>query len=117
MGEEAEAQTVRLSGEDRKLLTEIYKVLIEIKEALQTKPPTPVKPTLAPSQALEEVRTALSGIENLEIKETYEGIIIKPIKFLGRENFRKVAQIVREKGGRLVGAGREAHWIIRKQAR
>ena len=49
---------------------------------------------------------------------TEEGnyIVIKPIQFLGSENFAKIAQILRDNDGEYVSAGRGSHFRILKLA-
>jgi len=42
-------------------------------------------------------------------------VIISPVKFLGAENFAKVASIVRDNNGKYVSAGKESHFeLLRK---
>lgn len=52
--------------------------------------------------------------EMLFFEETDEYIIIKPRRFLGSENFAKIASIVRGVGGEYVSAGRDSHFKISK---
>ena len=52
----------------------------------------------------------------LKTKLTYEQtddyVIVRPRRYLGREDFSKVAQIVREMGGEYVSAGKDSHFKV-----
>jgi len=39
-------------------------------------------------------------------------VVLKPTKFLGSENFGKIASVVRDSGGEYVSAGRESHFRV-----
>jgi hypothetical protein len=56
--------------------------------------------------------------EELEEMLFFEGkdeyIVIKPRRFLGSENFARVASIVRVEGGEYISAGRDSHFRISK---
>lgn len=51
----------------------------------------------------------------LEFEETEEYVKIRPRRYLGTENFAKIASIVREAGGEYVSAGRESHFRLPKR--
>ncbi|MHA1710634.1 MAG: hypothetical protein ACTSUS_00995 [Candidatus Freyarchaeota archaeon] len=57
--------------------------------------------------------------EDLEKLLTFEEegnyIVIKPRRYLGSENFSKIASIVRSEGGEYISAGRESHFRIPKE--
>lgn len=53
--------------------------------------------------------------ERLSFEEKDDFIIIKPRKFLGSENFARIASIVRGLGGDYVSAGKESHFRIPKK--
>jgi len=54
-------------------------------------------------------------VDMLIFEEQGDAIIIRPRQYLGRENFAKIAAIVREAGGEYVSAGKESHFrILRK---
>jgi len=42
-------------------------------------------------------------------------IIIKPKAFLGKENFGKIADIIRKAGGKYISAGKESHFVVPKR--
>jgi hypothetical protein len=48
----------------------------------------------------------------LVIEETHEAIIVKPKRYLGSENFAKVAAIVKDHNGKYVSAGKQSHFKI-----
>lgn len=89
-------------------------------------------PTIQPSQApkqIEEVtsRSVKMGIDDvrmkfskeleelLEFKDMENYIRVKPLKYLGSDNFAKIASIIREAGGEYISAGRDSHFRIPKQ--
>jgi hypothetical protein len=79
-------------------------------EVKSTPQPTPT-PTPAPKidpQSLfpPELR------ELLTFEQTAEGWKISPKKYLGAENFAKIAQIVRENGGEYVSSGKKSHFKL-----
>lgn len=53
--------------------------------------------------------------ELLEFNDMESYIRVKPLKYLGSDNFAKIASIIREAGGEYVSAGRESHFRISKQ--
>ena len=50
----------------------------------------------------------------LLFEETGKFVIVKPRRFLGSDNFAKIASIVRELGGEYISAGRDSHFKIAK---
>lgn len=50
----------------------------------------------------------------LFFEESGNDIIIKPRRFLGSENFSKIAALVRSAGGEYISAGKESHFRIPK---
>ncbi len=50
----------------------------------------------------------------LFFEESGNDIIIKPRRFLGSENFSKIASLVRSAGGEYISAGKESHFRIPK---
>ena len=55
----------------------------------------------------------LSGM--LLFEESGKFIIVKPRRFLGSDNFAKIASIVRDLGGEYISAGRNSHFEIPKK--
>jgi hypothetical protein len=50
----------------------------------------------------------------LDFEEREDGVIIRPRKFLGSENFAKIAKIVKDNGGSYVSAGKDSHFCLTK---
>ena len=53
--------------------------------------------------------------EMLLFEKSGNNIIVKPKRFLGSDNFAKIASIVRELGGEYISAGRDSHFNIVKK--
>jgi hypothetical protein len=51
----------------------------------------------------------------LLFEESGKYVIVKPRRFLGSDNFAKIASVVRELGGEYVSAGRNSHFKIGKK--
>jgi hypothetical protein len=113
------------------VLKDISQDLADISKALKASrapSPTPVTapaPTPIPTPAEREGDSTKEAralfpkeLEDmLFFEDQYEYIIIKPRRFLGSENFAKIASIVRGAGGEYVSAGRDSHFKISKEAR
>ena len=65
---------------------------------------------------IEEVKQAFSAdlAGMLFFEESGKFVIVKPRRFLGSDNFAKIANIVRELGGEYISAGRNSHFKISK---
>ena len=113
------------------VLKDISQDLADISKALKTaRAPSPA-PVTAPAQtpvpaptrqedgSTKEVRALFPKEleEMLFFEDQDEYIIIKPRRFLGSENFAKIASIIRGAGGEYVSAGRDSHFKISKEAR
>lgn len=81
--------------------------------------PTPAPPSAAPARtsAIEDLRVLFPPDleEMLEFEEVEEYIRIKPRRFLGSDNFAKIASIVRGAGGEYVSAGKDSHFRVSKE--
>ena len=107
------------------ILKDILQDLSDISKTLKattapTPAPTPMPP--APAGALrsaKDVQTMFpTELEDmLNFTETPQYIIIKPRRFLGSDNFSKIASIVRSNGGEYISAGKESHFRISREAR
>ena len=53
--------------------------------------------------------------EMLLFEKSGNNIIVKPKRFLGSDNFAKIASIIRELGGEYISAGRDSHFNIVKK--
>jgi len=51
----------------------------------------------------------------LSFEEQADAIIIKPRKYLGSENFARIASIIRDAGGEYVSLGKASHFRLRKK--
>jgi len=80
--------------------------------------PTPVLEAPKPvSNRILEIRKALKPFDDLLVidEETSAlSVIVKPRKFLGSENFAKIASAIRAIGGQYVSAGKASHFEISK---
>ncbi|MCW4034387.1 MAG: hypothetical protein NWF03_03390 [Candidatus Bathyarchaeota archaeon] len=109
------------------VLNVISKDLTEVAQSLKgaTKPattpavsaPAPV-PVSAPAKKgnINEVKKAFSPdlVAMLLFDERENIFIVKPRRFLGSDNFAKIAAVVRELGGEYVSAGKNSHFKIPK---
>ena len=76
-----------------------------------------VSATPADKHTIEGVKQAFSseleGMLTFEESENY--IIVRPRRFLGSENFAKIASIVRNLGGEYISAGKNSHFKVPKE--
>lgn len=108
------------------ILRDILQDLTDISKTLRTNLPAQPSTTAAPMstsmpaapvgalRSVKDVRTMFpTEFEDmLNFTETPEYVIIKPRKFLGSDNFARIAAIVRSNGGEYVSAGKESHFKI-----
>jgi len=96
-------------------LAEISKSLKSISEPT----PAPAVPAAQAEkkQGIKEVKQAFSseleGMLTFEERGNY--IIVRPRRFLGSDNFAKIASIVRNLGGEYISAGRNSHFKVSKE--
>lgn len=95
-------------------LTEVSKSLKKVSGSANTSSPS--VPSSEKKYDITEVKQAfspeLAGM--LFFEESGKFIIVKPRRFLGSDNFAKIASVVRELGGEYVSAGRNSHFKIAK---
>jgi hypothetical protein len=132
MGEEkANLQNLAQKVDDLvNVLNTITKDLAEVSQSLKiatgtttptqkttTTTATTLTPTAGQKLDINQVKQAftpeLAGM--LLFEETGSYIIVKPRRFLGSDNFAKIAQVVREIGGEYVSAGRNSHFKVTKK--
>ena len=132
MGEEkANLQNLAQKVDDLvNVLNTIAKDLAEVSQSLKTatgtttstqKTTTTMATTFTPvagqkldiNQVKQAFTPELAGM--LLFEETGSYIIVKPRRFLGSDNFAKIAQVVREIGGEYVSAGRNSHFKVAKK--
>ena len=126
--EEANLQNLAQKVDDLlNVLNAIAKDLSEVSQSLKsatgttsTSTPTTstsVTPALGQKLDINQVKKAftpeLAGM--LLFEETGSIIIVKPRRFLGSDNFAKIAQVIREIGGEYVSAGRNSHFKVAKK--
>jgi hypothetical protein len=51
----------------------------------------------------------------LTFEDTPEWTLIRPRKYLGKENFAKIAAIIKDHGGEYVSAGKNSHFRLPKK--
>ncbi len=84
-------------------------------------------PTVAPAipaapkegmRSVEGVRGSFSSDleEMLIFEEAGDYIVIRTRRFLGSENFAKIASVVRSLGGEYVSAGKDSHFKVPREA-
>jgi hypothetical protein len=97
------------------LLSQRFKdALDEFCKNIQAETP---KPQTIPLPATEE--TAKHFPEDLRQLLTFEAkeqwIVIRPVQFLGSDNFSKIAAVVREIDGEYISAGKASHFRVPKK--
>ena len=95
--------------------------LSDVSKSLKNISETNVTPPFSPSpsskkRGLNEVKQIFSPeiASMLLFEEMGSFVIVKPKRFLGSDNFAKIASVVRELGGEYVSAGKNSHFEIPK---
>ncbi|MDH5419748.1 MAG: hypothetical protein OEY39_03285 [Candidatus Bathyarchaeota archaeon] len=105
------------------VLTMISRDLADISKSLKSAG----APTAAPAipavpkegmRGVEDVRESFSSDleEMLIFEETGDYIVIKTRRFLGSDNFAKIASIVRSLGGEYISAGKDSHFKVPRES-
>jgi hypothetical protein len=81
--------------------------------AVSTAPVTPSGKKVDITKVKGAFSSELAGM--LLFEESGSFVIVKPRRFLGSDNFAKIASIVRELGGEYVSAGRNSHFKVAKK--
>jgi len=107
------------------VLNMISKDLAEISKSLKAVGTPAVAPTVTPPAApptegmrtIEDIRVLFpSDLEEmLTFEESGNYIVIKPRRFLGSDNFAKIASIVRGAGGEYISAGKQSHFKVPRE--
>jgi len=104
------------------VLNMISKDLAEISKSLKAVGPPTAAPTVpaAPTEGMrtvEDIRVLFPSDlgEMLTFEETGNYIVIKPRRFLGSDNFAKIASIVRSAGGEYISAGKNSHFKVPRE--
>ena len=68
-------------------------------------------------RSINDVKQAFSSelVGMLLFEESGTFLIVKPRRFLGSDNFAKIASIVRDLGGEYISAGRNSHFKVPKE--
>jgi hypothetical protein len=103
------------------LLKVISGDLTEVSMSLKAATGTTAAPVMSAAPAAEtrdinDVKQAFSSelAGMLLFEENGKFVIVKPRRFLGSDNFAKIASIVRDLGGEYVSAGRNSHFNVPK---
>ena len=104
------------------VLNMISKDLAEISKSLKAggaptaAPAIPAAPTEG-MRTVEDVKVSFpSDLEEmLTFEETGNYIVIKPRRFLGSDNFAKIASIIRSAGGEYISAGKNSHFKVPRE--
>jgi len=104
------------------VLNIISRDLAEISKSLKTvgaptaAPAIPAAPTEG-MRSVEDVRVSFSSDleEMLTFEEAENYIVIKPRRFLGSDNFAKIASIIRSLGGEYISAGKNSHFKVPRE--
>ena len=96
-------------------LAKVTKTLKAVSESV-TAPAISVAPSEKKNK-IKDVKQAFSSelAGMLLFEETGKFVIVKPRRFLGSDNFAKIAAVVRDLGGEYVSAGRNSHFKIVKK--
>jgi len=91
---------------------------VEVTVTVRAKPTAvPLAPTVPAeggrAATIEAVKAKLAPfLSDLTVVEEAEGIVVRPIGYLGRDKFTSIAAAVRALGGRYVSAGKESRFVI-----
>lgn len=100
------------------VLNIISRDLAEISKSLKAvAAPAVTPPAAMPTgkmRTIEDIRVLFPSEleEMLTFEESGNYIVIKPLRFLGSENFAKIASIVRDAGGEYISAGKQSHFKV-----
>ncbi|MGD9131386.1 MAG: hypothetical protein PVH73_07425 [Candidatus Bathyarchaeota archaeon] len=104
------------------LLNVIAGDLAEVSKSLKAVSGPAVAPAVSAASSgkkrdVNDVKQAFSSelAGMLLFEENGAFIIVKPRRFLGSDNFAKIASIVRDLGGEYISAGRNSHFKVPKE--
>jgi len=95
------------------LLAEVSRTLKELAEAIDRY----LEKNLPAEARLEILKEKFpEDLKKLVKFETADNrVVVKPRSYLGRENFSKIAEIIKKAGGEYVSAGKESHFLVPKR--
>jgi hypothetical protein len=102
------------------VLNIISRDLAEVSKALKTAAPVAEAPIEAGAEVLRGVKDVQTAFpkdleEMLSFEEAGQYIVIKPRRYLGSDNFAKIASIIRDIGGEYISAGKESHFRVPRE--
>jgi len=102
------------------VLNIISRDLAEVSKSLKTVSPVtevPVEAGVEVLRGVKDVQTAFPKDleEMLSFEEAGQYIVIKPRRYLGSDNFAKIASIIRDIGGEYISAGKESHFRVPRE--
>jgi hypothetical protein len=99
------------------VLNIISRDLEKISKSLKAVSPEAAPPAERLQRGIEDIRMVFPKNleEMLTFEEAGEYIVIKPRRYLGSDNFAKIASIVRDTGGEYVSAGKESHFRVPRE--
>ena len=102
------------------VLNIISRDLAEVSKPLKTVSPVtevPVEAGVEVLRGVKDVQTAFPKDleEMLSFEEAGQYIVIKPRRYLGSDNFAKIASIIRDIGGEYISAGKESHFRVPRE--
>ena len=104
------------------VLNMISRDLVEISKSLKAVrgAPAVAPPVALPTEGvrtIEDIRVLFpSDLEEmLTFEESGNYIMIKPRRFLGSDNFAKIASIIRSAGGEYISAGKQSHFKVPRE--
>jgi len=96
--------------------------LTEVSKSLKAVSVSAVAPAVsaAPSEKKQDINDVKQAFSSelagmLLFEETGKFVIVKPRRFLGSDNFAKIASVVRDIGGEYISAGKNSHFKIAKK--
>ena len=110
------AEQGHLIAEIKKKAAEIIKLCDSLMVPGQVPPTPPPSPT-KPEPLVARVKKAFTKdlLDLVTITDKPDAVIVKPKKFLGTENFVKIASTIRGLGGDYVSAGKDSHFRVPKE--
>jgi len=83
------------------------------KVSRESEKPIEVKPAVTVDSVAKKFPMELKN--KLFFEDAGEYVVVRARKYLGQEDFKKIAEIVRSLGGEYVSAGKDSHFRIKKE--
>jgi len=104
------------------VLNMISRDLVEISKSLRAVGAPTAAPAIpaAPMEGMRTVEDVRGGFssdleEMLTFEENGDYIVINPRRFLGSDNFARIASVVRSLGGEYISAGKNSHFKVSRK--